>query len=78
MKKFERFSSPKLLDLLASFCLCNDQIVHVNQDTITTILKDESSDIFLEIKAKGNKLYIEFDGLDKEKLEAEENDLSTI
>jgi hypothetical protein len=69
MRKDEK--SPKILDLLASFCQSNDQIVHVNQDTISTILKDENNGIFLEIKAKDNKLFLEFEGLDKETLEAE-------
>ena len=40
MSLFERYSQPKILDLLASFCICNDQIVHVNQDTIFTTLKE--------------------------------------
>lgn len=65
LQESEKYSKPKILDLLASFCTSNDNIVHVNQDTIFHLLTttNEYTNCFIKIEPKDEQLLLTFDGL---------------
>lgn len=61
LRKFEPYSKPMLLDLLASFCSTPSSIIHVNQNEIfEKIINSGYADlIFLNIYEANNELILE-------------------